>query len=146
MTHFHDGLRLTHMAKGDVPVWIAFYREKKDQFTNYRFDVILKNQNAENIKDPEWLFKDAIYLSAKKIDAVFEDEQNIYVAEVKQRLKSQSIGQVLSYRMLYENLFMPEKKVIPCLIGSVIDQDVYDLSELQEIKIYLVNTNKLTGI
>lgn len=139
MVQFHDGQRLVHMSRGDVPVWMKFYREKKDKFYNYQYDVRVGGGVVLGRAVPEWLRRDAQKLSEKRIDVVFEDGRYIYLVEIKHRITSSTIGQVISYVLLYRRKFKPVKNVIPVIIGSFTSPDVLESARIQNIKMYIVS-------
>lgn len=72
---------------------------------NYSVGIDLIPENIKGLYD---LYGDAKYLGTKKIDLILIDEERTII-EVKERLNMESIGQVLSYQILYE-LQCPQHK------------------------------------
>jgi len=130
------------MSKGDVPVWLAFYRAKKKLYFGYRYDVRVGSQAFISYDAPEWLKADAIALSMKRIDVVFEDSENIYITEVKPRITPYTLGQVLTYATLFSDQYKPEKSIVATIIASQVDPDVMGIAQQQGVQIFLVNPQK----
>ena len=62
-------------------------------------------------------------MTAYRIDVVIETNTEIYVCEVKDRLRPSAIGQALTYAHLYHKIHKPKKPVIPAIITALSDPD-----------------------
>ena len=77
-------------------------------------------------------------MTAFRIDAVMETETQIYVIEVKDRLRPSAIGQALTYSFLYTKLFKPQKPVIPSIICGLDDPDTHAVCDKYQIRVWVV--------
>ena len=77
-------------------------------------------------------------MTAFRIDAVIETPGNIYVAEVKDRLRPSAIGQALTYAHLYPQKYPAKKPVIPAIITAMDDPDTHQVCDKYGIKVWVV--------
>jgi hypothetical protein len=77
-------------------------------------------------------------MTAFRIDVVIETPANIYVCEVKDRLRPSAIGQALTYSLLYQKIHKPNKPVIPAIITAMDDPDTHSVCDKYGIKIWVV--------
>jgi hypothetical protein len=77
-------------------------------------------------------------MTAFRIDAVIQTPANIYVAEVKDRLRPSAIGQALTYSHLYQKIHKPTKPVIPAIITAMDDPDTHNVCDRYGIKVWVV--------
>jgi len=133
MSQFYKNIRLSHLSRGDSYLWSKFFDKYPDSFFNIMFDVRVGSGVTVPNDYPDWLKKSADFLSKKRIDVVGETKKNIFVIELRVNAKSNVIGDLISYKYLYEITFKPTKKVIPFLISDNIDADT--LITLRELKI-----------
>lgn len=112
------------MSKGDALIFSKFFNKMGDKFFNYRFDVRVGAGVKLPDNSPEWLKKSARDLTTKRIDTVMENTKNIFIVEARVNAKSNVIGELITYRILYSAKFNPSKKVIPFLITDSVGPDV----------------------
>lgn len=77
-------------------------------------------------------------LTSKRIDALAETPGEIYVCEIKDRLRPSAVGQALTYKTLYTEQFKPTKPVIAAIITEYDDLDMRHVCEEYEIKVWKV--------
>jgi len=133
MSQFYKNIRLSHLSRGDAYLWSKFIDKYPDTFFDIKYDVRVGLGVILPQEYPEWLKKSADFLSKKRIDVVGETKRHIFVIEIRVNAKSNVIGDLLSYKYLYELSFKPIKKVLPFLISNTLEADL--LITLRELKI-----------
>ena len=106
----------------------------------YRFNVRLFPEVIEPAPEaePEMYFAWHM-LRAKRIDAVCERPDAIWLLEVKDVLRPSAIGELLTYRALYDRQFRPLR---PLRLGVVCGEDdelVRPACEEQGIRVWVLN-------
>jgi len=106
---------------------------------NWTYDVPLKIREGEYPTPMSEAERDLWNrLTSKRIDAVGETVAEIYVCEIKDRLRPSAVGQALTYLVLYKEQFKPEKVVIPAIIAKYGDPDMQHVCDVYGIKTWLV--------
>jgi len=77
-------------------------------------------------------------LTSKRIDAVAETPGEIYVIEIKDRLRPSAVGQALTYKTLYEEQFAPHKPVTATIVTEIGDLDMQHVCDAYNIKVFEV--------
>ena len=133
MPTFFEGQRLSHMSKGDSYLWSKFLANGPKLYNTYEYDVRVGQGVTLPDASPEWLRKSARDLSRKRIDVVAHSNQHTAVIEVRMHAKANVLGDLISYKYLYQATFNPIKRVIPVLITNSVDADL--LISLRELRI-----------
>jgi len=105
----------------------------------WSYDVPLKIREMplpENTSDAEATLWSR--LTSKRVDAVAETLVEIYVIEIKDRLRPSAVGQALTYKTLYEEQFAPHKPVIAAIITEFDDYDMQHVCSVYNIKVWIV--------
>lgn len=118
MDRFHDGHHLDAKWTYDVPLKV-----RTGDFPT------LMSENEKNLWNR---------LTSKRIDAVAETTNEIYVIEIKDRLRPSAVGQALTYKTLYEEQFKPTKPVIPAIIARYGDPDMQHVCDVYNIKTWVI--------
>jgi len=126
------------MLKPDIPVWYRFLSLYGGPFLNLYYDVSVGGPyyTAEQLKDP--MIKMWRGLTVKRIDALAELEDQVWIIEVNQDPGLRSIGQLQSYRVLWirdPKIFKPEKMV---LVSQTIQPDLLDVAGMYQIQCFIV--------
>ena len=77
-------------------------------------------------------------LTSKRIDAIAETTGEIYVIEIKDRLRPSAVGQALTYKTLYEEQFAPHKPVKAAIITEYDDIDMQQVCSVYNITVWIV--------
>ncbi len=102
------------MAVNDVPIWERWLELHASEFEGFDYDVrVGRGRNAPASFSPEFR-KDITDLTQMRIDAVAVQSGLIDIIEVKQNAGASAIGQVLTYKELYED--SPEALLIRRLV------------------------------
>ena len=112
------------MSRGDAYLWSKFNDKFPNIYDRVEYDVRVGEAVTLPDPAPDWLRRSARDLSRKRIDVVAETTNSIFIIEVRTRAKSSVIGDLISYRYLYNITFNPKKKLIPVLITDSIDADL----------------------
>jgi len=130
--------KYAHMRVWEEKIMDKFLEKIKFPAT-WQFDVHLHVQDRKDIsymsENEKFLFNQA---TAKRIDAVGETVDRIYVVEVKDRLRPSAVGQALTYKLLYERQFKPAKLVVPAIITEFTDPDMEFVCEKFGIRVWVV--------
>ncbi len=95
-----------HMFPRDLPVWATFYRsEEGQQYDGWEFDVLVGNPKDPGSFYPPAQRRQAMYLSALKIDAVAWFLNTPRIIEFKPDAGCGALGQVLIYQEWYRIIF-----------------------------------------
>ena len=127
-----------HMRQWEQDIMEKFHTAKiLDAIWSY--DVPLKIREMplpENTSDAEATLWSR--LTSKRVDAVAETLVEIYVIEIKDRLRPSAVGQALTYKTLYEEQFAPHKPVIAAIITEFDDYDMQHVCSVYNIKVWIV--------
>lgn len=134
------------MAKPKYPHMRQWEQEIMDKFHNkiefeatWTYDVALKVRETPL---PKYITQNEkqlwARLTSKRVDAVGETQDQIFVCEVKDRLRPSALGQALTYKTLYEEQFKPEKPVTPAIITEYDDADMRHVCEVYGVRIFMV--------
>lgn len=127
-----------HMLKADLPIWYRFLDKYGSPFIRVYYDVLLGGPflTEEDRKDP--LKKDWRYLTAKRMDALAELLEEIWLIEVVHVAGMRSLGQCQAYLELWlldPKIDKPPRKV---LIAETIDDDLLTAAAAMRILTFLV--------
>jgi len=129
---------MRHMRIWERTIMMRFI-EKKILVGKYDFDIHVRV--AEPIY-PTPLPDNFKYmwekLTNKRIDAICETEDTIWIIEVKDRLRPSGIGQLLTYKILYTTKYMPAKKVELAYVSAVDDTDIRHICDAYNIHVFIV--------
>ncbi|RLI83107.1 MAG: hypothetical protein DRP01_09350 [Archaeoglobales archaeon] len=77
-------------------------------------------------------------LTAKRIDCVWEKENEIVIVEVKDKVRHSALGQLLAYRDMYIEQYKPRKPVRMLLVCGADDPPVRKVLEKYGIEVKVV--------
>ena len=127
-----------HMLKPDVPVWKRFVDKFGDIFDNIYYDVRVGGPDITKLKN-DILYNQMWYnLTAKRIDAVGETKNEVWIIEVSAAPGLRAAGQILVYRHLWHLDPKIKKPVVSCLVCEMMDSDLEFVLYENSIRIYLV--------
>lgn len=130
--------RYPHMLRRDVVVWNRFLSGVGLSFVGYDYDV---HVGGEVRCGAGWSEKDlhmARMLASKRIDAVGYRAGEVWLFEVKPEAGVTSVGQLVTYRLLYLRQFAPRAQVICALVCSNILPDELWVMEQQGFRTFVV--------
>ncbi len=129
-----------HMLETDVPVWYRFLDKWGPLFAALYYDCFVGGPyyTKKQLEDPMARMWQAT--TAKRIDAVAETENELWIIEVAKSPGLRAIGQVQVYRSLWiedPKILKPEVVVLVC---ELVDQDLLSAAARYGIKIYVMPT------
>ena len=127
-----------HMLIPDVPVWYRFLDTYGIIFQKLYYDVLLGALRLTPQEEKDPLKRMWRQNMARRADAVVETEKEIWIIEVADDPGLRSIGQLLTYRVLWIRdpvVAKPEKLI---LVGETIEKNLLDAASSYGISIYLI--------
>jgi len=127
-----------HMRQWEAAI-MEKYHDKVGMVGEWSYDVPLKVRETpvpSYMTDNESLLWQRI--TAKRIDAVCERKNIIYIIEIKDRLRPSAVGQVLTYLVLYEEQFAPDKNLQGVILTEYTDPDMMHVADVHNIKVWVV--------
>lgn len=126
------------MLQPDIPVWYRFLDSYSFDFLKLYYDVLVGGPffTPGELKDP---LKKMWYNNlAKRIDALAELDDQVWIIEVTADPGLRAVGQLLSYQLLWirdPKIFKPEVLV---LVAQTIEPDLLDAASAHGIVCYIV--------
>ena len=127
-----------HMLPDERVIWHRFYTPRIKDFLSVNYDVHVGEGMIPPPGLPEWIQNVIAATSQKRIDAVAETLNNIWIVEVKSRAGMSAVGQLLAYEILYFKKFSPSKSLQKVLVCERIAADLDTVFEQYGIKIFVV--------
>lgn len=127
-----------HMLQEEVVVWKRFLKRYGDNFTKYRYDVHV-GRGVGRIRGYSTKLQDmAITLTQKRIDVVAARGAETYIVEIKGRASMSAIGQLMTYKILYELRYGAGSVSGLIVVAKSVDPDISRVLEVFNIKQYVV--------
>ena len=130
--------KYAHMRQWEEAI-MEKYHETVGMVGEWSYDVPLKVRETpvpSYMTDNESLLWQRI--TAKRIDAVCEKRDVIYIIEIKDRLRPSAIGQVLTYLVLFEEQFAPQKRLQGVVLTGYTDPDMMHVADVYNIEVWVV--------
>lgn len=127
-----------HLLPADVDLWERFMEAHPGFFERVEYDVHVGG--AIDVR-PWWSAEDRrsfSHLAAKRIDVVGHTPGRIWIIEVKPEAGVSAIGQLISYRLLYEKRFGATAPLVLCLVTDFLTPDERWLTSQLQISVYVV--------
>ncbi|MBM4338985.1 MAG: hypothetical protein FJ110_05540 [Deltaproteobacteria bacterium] len=105
------------MLPPDVPLWHAYLDRAATQFLRFYYNVRVGGPYLENINADESMKRMWYASTAKRIDAIGEKEDEIWIIEVASSPYLRAVGQCLSYKFFWEEdpkISKPARAVLLC--------------------------------
>uniref|UniRef100_A0A6H2A1H4 PD-(D/E)XK nuclease superfamily protein n=1 Tax=viral metagenome TaxID=1070528 RepID=A0A6H2A1H4_9ZZZZ len=127
-----------HMLPVEAELWDRLLKIRRPPFIKLEYDVHVGELVEEPPGLPDYLkgMLQAVY--RKRIDVVAYDSDCIYVVEVKPRAGLSAIGQVMAYKLLYQDEFKPMLPVEMRIVCERIATDIPRLAAELNIGIWQV--------
>lgn len=129
-------LRPPQLLQQDDPTWQEYRKQIEAKMEFFYYNVALTLYEI-----PEWAKTDkekrmAMYPLSKRIDAVGYDGENYHLYEVNRNAKLRSVGQAITYRILWNtlsSLLKTKPTTLTYIITSQPDEDVIHVCEKMNI-------------
>lgn len=127
-----------HMLAPDIPVWYRFLEEWAIHFEALYYDCLLGGPalSPEEEKDPMKRMWRA--LICKRADAIAETRTETWLIEVSACPGMRALGQLLTYKTLWDEDPKIEKPVVMVLVADQVDADVMVSYKPYNIILHLV--------
>ena len=126
------------MLPPDVPLWHLFLDKYGSQFIRFFYNVRVGGPNFKGIDVDPALAKMWYASTAKRIDAIGEKENEIWIIEVAASPYLRAVGQCLSYGFLWNEdpkIDKPAKMVLLCYF---LDSDIRRVLEHYKVSIITI--------
>ena len=130
--------RYPHMREDEAAIWTKFLTQTDLDFDRVVYDLHLGEGVPPTPGEALYItvLKNAV--TRKRVDAVGENPEAIWIFEVKPRVSMGSLGQLLSYYELYVKEYPTSKYVMLGAIGERKEPDIDGIFQLHAINIFLV--------
>ena len=127
-----------HLRPEDVLIWERFIDKYPEQYLEVDYDVKVGTGRNYSSYPRDLITKDLEYLSKKRIDVVGYTSDEIHIIEVKPSAGPSALGQVISYRDLFEIEVATELLIVPMIITNEEMPDTRDLCLKHSILYFVV--------
>lgn len=129
-----------HMLPEDYPVWESFLNLNPTLFERIYYDVAVGGILPADKTLPEPLRWSYFKSTAKRIDAIGELKNEIWIIEVANTPGLRATGQLLTYMALWFEDPKIQKPAFGTLIASVVDSDLRKALELYGMRVRVRDT------
>jgi len=127
-----------HMFPLDIAIWERFISDYPDFFNHVDYDVkVGSGSQVNSVLSKNYQHMQEI-LSKYRIDVVGYTTEEIYIIEVKPEAGTIAIGQVITYRTLYQRDFLPQNKVRGMIVSDRLLPDMTQVAGENDIIIKIV--------
>ncbi len=113
-----------HMLFPDIPVWFSWLAKYGQFIDKLYYDCLIGGPWFPEGAEPDKFRRQWAYNISKRIDAIAEMEDEVWIIEVSASPGLRAIGQLLTYWALWQEdvkIHKPEKLVLVC---SAVDRDL----------------------
>jgi len=126
------------MLPGDVVIWERWLKINRDKWYDYKSDVHVGKVEPIFPTEPVNIMNLARAVLRKRIDVVARRGDEIWIFEVKPDAGLGAIGQLISYKHLYQEEFKPTETIRLGLVTDRIDRDVEMVCQKEGITVFVV--------
>ena len=127
-----------HMLEDEARIWTKFLQTTELDFTKIDYDVHLGAGLLPLPTDPEYMRRLLSAVTKKRVDAVGETAEDIWIFEVKPRIGMIALGQLVNYVELYQAEYRPTKAIMLAAVGEREAPDIRAAFDLYAVNIILV--------
>lgn len=119
-----DRLKFPAMLPREREIWRGWLREHEQGFDRFDYNVRLGEGQDPGPSFPDFIRRDSILITQKRIDAVGFQGSQVTIFEVKERAGLSAIGQLVGYAALWRaaHPLEPEPRLV--LVTNVLDPDM----------------------
>jgi hypothetical protein len=126
------------MMSDEARIWTRFLETTELEFTQVTYDLHLGTGVLPLPTDPDYMRRLLSAVTKKRVDAVGETKEDIWIFEVKPRISMSALGQLVTYFELYQQEYRPVKAVMLAAIGEREAPDIRPSFDLYAVNIILV--------
>jgi len=124
------------MRAADVPIWETFLDRYGENYSGFDYDVRLGEGVDPGDECEPWMAQDWALQTCLRADAIGYELRYTTIFEVKPRANAASIGQILCYKILYDESHLGDPESIPALVVSVCDRDFVRIASRYGIRVF----------
>ena len=125
-----------HMLPRDAKLWQRFLFHHQDYFERFDYDVRVGDGVDIGPGFPDFAVTQAKLLTQKRIDAVGYHGTEIWVIEAKPDAGLSALGQLLGYRVLWNNQYPQQPVTYLAIVTDFLGPDEITFYEHYGIKTY----------
>jgi hypothetical protein len=132
---FAHGQNIPHMARHDLRIWERFIDRYAGYFEEAAYDLAF---GGAEITDPEASEQERLmwrFNTAKRVDAVVRNPDEIWLCEVRPGSGLSAVGAVLGYTLLAELEKWADRPIVPTIVTDHTDQDTHTVCQHFEIQL-----------
>lgn len=126
------------MLPADVPLWHLFLDHYAGNFERFFYNVRVGGPDLTSIDADEAIKKMWYASTAKRIDAIGEKKNEIWIIEVASSPYLRAVGQCLSYKFLWDEdpkINKPAKMVLLCYF---LDSDLRKVLQANKVEVLTI--------
>lgn len=127
-----------HMSKADTDIWNRFIDKFPSILKVCQYDFHVGDAPPFNTLMDDYTDKNQDMLYRLRIDVVGHDDENINIIELKPSAGPSTIGQVKSYKVLYERDEEPKQPVKMVIITDVANPNMAYLCKAEGVSLIVV--------
>lgn len=127
-----------HMIGDDREIWSRFIEKFPERFETVDYDFRVGQGIAPDPDWPDYIKRDAIALTQKRIDALAWNGENPTIIEVKKRVGLSTLGQILGYLQLFIDVYKKIEKPKLLVVCETIGRDDLRVLEANNIPVEIV--------
>jgi hypothetical protein len=128
------------MLPADVPLWHRFLDRYASNFERFFYNVRVGGPDVSKIDGDEVLKRMWYLNTAKRIDAIGEKENEIWIIEVASSPYLRAVGQMLTYRFLWNLDPKINKPVKDVLLCYYLDSDLEKVLKHHKVDVLTIPT------
>ena len=128
------------MLPADVPLWHRFLDRYASNFERFFYNVRVGGPDMTNVVADEAMKKMWYASTAKRIDAIGEKENELWIIEVASSPYLRAIGQMLTYRFLWNLDPKINKPVKDVLLCYYLDSDLEKVLKHHKVEVLTIPT------
>lgn len=125
------------MLAPDIPVWYRFLKERAAEFKALYYDCLLGGPALSPDKEKDAMQRMWRALICKRADAIAETKTETWIIEVSACPGMRALGQLLTYKTLWDEDPKIDKPVKMVLVAEQVDGDVKASYKPYNIVLYL---------
>lgn len=123
------------MLPKDKDTWTQFLEREIIIFEELWYDVHVGRPMVVPKGSPEYMIKVVSGVSRKRIDVVGSTDVELYIIEVKPHANMESVGQIVTYKRLFENEFAVTRMLKAMIVCKTADADILEIMEINGVQL-----------
>ena len=127
-----------HLLPEDILLWERFLATNGAQFSHFDYDIRVGEGRAAADHYPDNIRQMALDLSMRRIDAIGHTPDQLFIIEITVSAGLKSIGQLITYPLLYQQSYRPTKPLHALLVAEYLQPDVLPALEAHRLDYILL--------